>query len=331
MTDPIQILRNAIGKVPFVKYALGVAGIAAAIAIIKSFGIENYSTIPIISILVMLGFMVLLFLFSTLTRSKEKPLKLAGYILVYTTVLITCVSSTLLTTSVFFDKPKPITDYSIFPKDKTDSSVSKKEVDKALAKKDVDKVPIKTKQNNSDSTPLKVIETKNGFFKTSSKSAYILYDGTKISFKKVIGNYTKLSYPISPYYISEPLPNKILAKYASSNSCRTSIPSDNLINKPIETIFFDDAEGIAKMLKLDIPNMVQIVNADLSGRISLGNHQELFYQDSSSFGPSSLGEIYITQTRPNILYLAEKYHATVIPNVLTYRPRGQLRLVKNIR
>ncbi|WP_445908611.1 hypothetical protein [Yeosuana sp.] len=121
MNNPFAILKEAIDKVPFVKYALGIAGIAAAVAIIRSFGIDN-SSVPIISILVMLGFMVLLFLFSTLTKSKERPLKIAGYVLVYTTVLITCVSSVLLATSVFFDVPKPIEQYGIFKGDSTSSS-----------------------------------------------------------------------------------------------------------------------------------------------------------------------------------------------------------------
>jgi len=113
MNNPISVLKEAINKVPFVKYALGIAGVAAAVAIIRSFGIDNTS-VPIISILVMLGFMVLLFIFSTLTKSKERPLKIAGYVLVYTTVLITCISSVLLATSVFFDTPKPIDQYGIF-------------------------------------------------------------------------------------------------------------------------------------------------------------------------------------------------------------------------
>lgn len=75
----------------------------------------------------MLGFMVLLFLFASLTSLKDKTLKIAGYILIYTTVAITCISSILLVSSVFFDKPKPITEYSIFEKDKVDNSLEKKD------------------------------------------------------------------------------------------------------------------------------------------------------------------------------------------------------------
>jgi len=129
MNNPFNLLKEAISKVPFVKYALGIAGIAAAIAIIRSFGIDN-SSVPIISILVMLGFMVLLFIFSTLTKSKERPLKIAGYVLVYTTVLITCISSVLLATSVFFDLPKPINEYGIFQDNKGEKKSS--EIDSRL-------------------------------------------------------------------------------------------------------------------------------------------------------------------------------------------------------
>jgi hypothetical protein len=108
--NPFSLLKESITKVPFVKYALGVAGIAAAIAIIKSFGIQN-NHIPIISILIMLGLMVLLFIFSSFTRSVDVNLKRGAYILVYTTIFITCISCFLLASSVFFDFPKPITRY----------------------------------------------------------------------------------------------------------------------------------------------------------------------------------------------------------------------------
>jgi hypothetical protein len=56
----------------------------------------------------MLGLMVLLFIFSSFTTSKEKALKFAGYILVYTVVLLTCFSSVILILSLFFRIPKPI-------------------------------------------------------------------------------------------------------------------------------------------------------------------------------------------------------------------------------
>lgn len=112
--SPFKTLKAAIKMVPATKYALGVAGIAASAAIIKSFAVENNHNIPIISILLILGFMILLFIFSVMTRSKGRHLKVAGYILIYTTVFIACSSAILLASSVFFDAPKPIKNYSIF-------------------------------------------------------------------------------------------------------------------------------------------------------------------------------------------------------------------------
>jgi hypothetical protein len=70
MNNPFAILKEAIDKVPFVKYALGIAGIAAAVAIIRSFGIDN-SSVPIISILVMLGFIVFIFYSNKIKRATS--------------------------------------------------------------------------------------------------------------------------------------------------------------------------------------------------------------------------------------------------------------------
>jgi hypothetical protein len=120
--NPLQTLLKAIEKVPYVKYALGIAGIFAAIAIIKTFGVENFN-IPVISILIMLGLMVLLFIFSRVTNSKDRVVQTGGYILIYTTIAITCLSCFLLASSVFFDYPKPISEYGIFKKDTTNKNV----------------------------------------------------------------------------------------------------------------------------------------------------------------------------------------------------------------
>jgi hypothetical protein len=111
MVNLFSVLREAIEKTPFVKYALGITGIAAAVAIIGSFGVENYRKVPVITIVIMFALMVLLFLFSRLMRSNSKPIEVAGYVLVYTVVVIMCGGSLLMLTSVFFDYPKPIDKY----------------------------------------------------------------------------------------------------------------------------------------------------------------------------------------------------------------------------
>ncbi|KRB55499.1 hypothetical protein [Flavobacterium sp. Root186] len=78
--NPISVIKEAIKEVPIVKYALGIAGVVAGIAIIKSFNLSN-KDIPLISILIMLGLMILLFVFASLTKSQDKILKFAGYLL----------------------------------------------------------------------------------------------------------------------------------------------------------------------------------------------------------------------------------------------------------
>ena len=108
MANPLLIIKEAISKVPIVKYALAVAGIAAAAAIVKSFQLEGAQKFPIITIMVMLACMILLFLFSTLTRAKDPVLKGCGYVLVVSTVLITCTAAFFLMTSVFFKWPTAI-------------------------------------------------------------------------------------------------------------------------------------------------------------------------------------------------------------------------------
>lgn len=103
----LNILKESIERIPIIKYAFGIIGIAAAVTAIKGFGIENYN-LPVVSILIIFGFMVLLLIFSSVLKSKDSKLKFAGYILTYTTLTITCVSSVLLFTSAFFEVPKEL-------------------------------------------------------------------------------------------------------------------------------------------------------------------------------------------------------------------------------
>lgn len=102
--NPILILREAMKKIPVLKYALGVAGMGAVIAIIDRFKIGD-AKIPWIAILILFGFMILLLVFSSFLKSKDPYLRVAGYILIYTTLIIVCTVSILFVTSAFFDWP----------------------------------------------------------------------------------------------------------------------------------------------------------------------------------------------------------------------------------
>jgi uncharacterized membrane protein YkgB len=66
LLNPSTILNNAIRAVPAVKFALGVAGIAAAVALVA--GLTDYR-VAVFGVVLMFGFMTVLVVFSTLART----------------------------------------------------------------------------------------------------------------------------------------------------------------------------------------------------------------------------------------------------------------------
>ena len=91
--------------VPAVNYALGLAGIAAAGAIITLFLGQSKAAITIIALL-FIG-MILLFVFSQLAISKSKSIQLAGTFLLWA-VLLFFVTFLIFTVTAFADEwPRP--------------------------------------------------------------------------------------------------------------------------------------------------------------------------------------------------------------------------------
>src|SRR5438045_5106659 len=101
--SPLDILKQASSKVPALKYALGVAGIAAAIAIIKT--LITDLRVALFGIILMLVLMTVLFVFAKLTAIASKEIRLAAIVLLWFSLLLTIASGSLLLTSVFFDWP----------------------------------------------------------------------------------------------------------------------------------------------------------------------------------------------------------------------------------
>lgn len=123
--NPLTLLQEATKKVPALKYAFGIVGIAAVIAIIKGLGIKNAS-IPIGTILLVFALLILFFVFSVLVRSKNRSVQSAGVILLYAVVLLSVLSGGLLISSIFFDFPKPISKIAGFSKAEIDTGDDKK-------------------------------------------------------------------------------------------------------------------------------------------------------------------------------------------------------------
>ncbi|ALG68324.1 AAA family ATPase [Beggiatoa leptomitoformis] len=103
MKTALTVLHEAITQVPAVKYALGIVGIAAAVAIIQLF--LKDLRIALISVMLMLIFMGFLFLFAKL--GDTIPAK-AKNVFIWFILLLFITSCVFLTTSVFFDIPMPL-------------------------------------------------------------------------------------------------------------------------------------------------------------------------------------------------------------------------------
>lgn len=105
--DPaIQSLQAAIKKVPPVKYALGLAGIAAALAIIKGLLVDW--RVALFGTIVMLILMAVLLIFAKLATIGAKWFIVPAIIFMWFSLLLFISSGSFLFTSVFFDWPIPL-------------------------------------------------------------------------------------------------------------------------------------------------------------------------------------------------------------------------------
>src|SRR6185312_11736078 len=85
---PLAVLQAAIKKVPSVKYALGVAGLAAAGGMVTRF--LGYGKASFIIFGGTFVAMVLLFVFSNMAASKGKAVVVPGIILLYGVMIFFC-------------------------------------------------------------------------------------------------------------------------------------------------------------------------------------------------------------------------------------------------
>jgi len=89
--------------VPALKYALGVVGVVAAVAIVRSFQI-GYG-VAFFGAVVMFILMVLMVVFAKLTQAAPRYFTAPALVLLWTFLLLTIGTACLLFTSVFFKKP----------------------------------------------------------------------------------------------------------------------------------------------------------------------------------------------------------------------------------
>lgn len=102
---PMNVLGPAIREVPSVKYALGVAGIAAAGALITRF--LGYDKASIIILGATFVAMILLYAFSSMVASNIQATTIPGIILLYSVIFFFCIFLTFTITAFAFAWPRP--------------------------------------------------------------------------------------------------------------------------------------------------------------------------------------------------------------------------------
>ncbi len=84
--NPLDVLSRATQAVPSVRYALGIAGVAAAAAIVTTLT-QGYTRVTIIAVALLLLAMFVLYLFSLLVTSHSTSIHAAGVVLLWAIVL----------------------------------------------------------------------------------------------------------------------------------------------------------------------------------------------------------------------------------------------------
>jgi hypothetical protein len=105
--EPLNLIKEAQKAVPAVKFALGIAGVAAAVAIVM--GLIKDPKVAVFGTIIMLGLMCILLVFSRIARKTDSTVIVAfAYVLVGFFVLMIMGATFLLFTSAFLEYPRPL-------------------------------------------------------------------------------------------------------------------------------------------------------------------------------------------------------------------------------
>jgi hypothetical protein len=109
MISPVQVLRNAQEAVPATRYAAGISGIAAVVAIIAGFQLDL--RIAVFGTVIVLGLMFVLVVFAALAAYAGSSLVYLALFVAWCFSLLTVAISIMLMTSYFFAWPRSIGAY----------------------------------------------------------------------------------------------------------------------------------------------------------------------------------------------------------------------------
>src|SRR5450830_640648 len=101
--NPLQLLREATKAVPAVRYALGVVGIVATIAIVRGFHLQW--SVALIGTLVLFVFMIILVVFAQVAQAPSGEFRLPVLVITWFVIVLFMASASVLFSSVFFNRP----------------------------------------------------------------------------------------------------------------------------------------------------------------------------------------------------------------------------------
>lgn len=104
--DPLSILRESIKAVPALKYALGVAGIASVIVIIRVFKLDY--GVALVGTIIMLLLMTSLVVFARLSSLASPDMRVPALVFTWFSLLFVIVIAITMFSSVLFGWPKDI-------------------------------------------------------------------------------------------------------------------------------------------------------------------------------------------------------------------------------
>ena len=107
-TSPASFLQQAVKSVPAVKWAIGIAGIVAAIAVIQGFKIDF--RIAVFGSIIMLVLMSVLVVFAKLAAERKSHFAVPALTFAWFSLILTMATAVALFLSVFADWPLPLRD-----------------------------------------------------------------------------------------------------------------------------------------------------------------------------------------------------------------------------
>lgn len=150
---------------------------------------------------------------------------------------------------------------------------------------------------------------KNGWYQLNNGKSFYSFYGEKINFTRIDENFVKPVDGVKPYYISDPISNRIVRLFLQNDTSfrhytpLSIVPDDTL---PANILHAADVLSLSEICHLQIPNFFQLENAATGRKIPSGIW-EYFFLEYQSFGllysenksTNDPGQNYVRKRKPD--------------------------------